>query len=224
MHEKNQIYLMLCRILVLLYIPLCLLLAINMLFTTQPIRFLFALLTVPLIGLPSIAHRFFHVRQSYRFSLLYYITLLIWFTGCYVLCFDTSIPFYTPLAHAVLGCFLVLLGLVFPCCIVSNPSRSVYSRLCLAFGTLFSIGINTIVVLAEAVLAPSVDVTAIVLRLSVSILSALIFSFLLPRFREQKTVSFLLAATEELVERNRKPVSTVTITSVRPLDERDISK
>lgn len=224
MHENNQICLTVCRILVLLYIPLSLLLAISMLFTAQPVCSLLALLTIPLIALPQIISRLARSKRSYRLRLLYEITLLIWFTGCYVLRFGSRIPGYALFAHIILGCFLVLPGLVFPCCVLSTPSHPTDSRLCLAFAALFSIGANTLTVLAEAAAAPSADAADFALRLLVSILTAVGFSILLPRLNTNRAGAFLIAAVKEAVERNRKPRSTVTVTSVEPLDRHRISK
>lgn len=224
MHENNQNSLTACRILVLLYIPLSLLLAISMLFTVQPVCFVLALLTIPLIALPKIVGRFVHTKRSYRMRLLYEITLLIWFTGCYVLRLGGRIPGYTLFAHVVLGCFLVLLGLVFPCCVLSNPTYPVHSRLCLVFSALFSVAVNTLTVLAEAAASPSAGVMDIVLRLLVSILTAAGLTALLPWLNKHRAGAFPIAAVREAVERNRKPRSTVTITSVEPLDRHGLSK
>ena len=64
----------------------------------------------------------------------------------------------------------------------------------------------------------------IVLRLLVSILTAAGFTALLPWLNKHRAGAFPIAAVREAVERNRKPRSTVTITSVEPLDRHGLSK
>ncbi|MDO5547295.1 MAG: hypothetical protein Q4F79_02280 [Eubacteriales bacterium] len=224
MQENTQPYLMICRILVLLYVPLSLLLAVSLLFTFNLVRSVLALLTIPLIFLPPFAERFFHWKRSYRFNLFYFLTLLFWYTGSYVLHLDTQIAHYTLFGHAVLGCFLVLLGLSLACRAAASLPKPQYSRLWFAFGGLFSIVCNTIIILAESILilvigGIAISLTGVLAELAVSIVSASLFSIVLCRFGQHKGFSLLLRAVQDLAFRNRKQHSTVKITSIESMND-----
>lgn len=223
MQENSQPYLMICRILVLLYVPLSLLLAVSLLFTLNLVRSMLALLTVPLIFLPPLLDHFFHLKRSYRFNLLYFITLLLWYTGSYVLHLDVQLPQYSLFGHCVLSCFLVLLGLTFPSRVMPASFPQQYSDLWFAFGRLFAIALNTVVILVEAALilaigGISISLPAVLLELLVSIISAVLFSVLLSRFGQHRGFSFLLRAVQEMASRNRKLTSTVKITSIKSME------
>jgi hypothetical protein len=222
MQENSQVYLMVCRILVLLYVPLSLLLTVSSLFTQHLTRSVFALLTIPLIFLPPFLEHFFHWKRSYRFNLLYFFTLLFCYTGGYVLQFNAQLPCYMLFSRSILSCFFVLLGISLFERAASIPVRTQRSRLLFAFGGTFAAALHTIIILAEAVLSLTVgsrvlSLPAVLFALFISIVSAALFSIVLHRFGKCKGFSFLLRAAQDLALRNRKPMSTVTITSIESI-------
>ncbi|MGN1013922.1 MAG: hypothetical protein ACI4PM_01035 [Butyricicoccus sp.] len=219
MKDEQQTYLMICRMIVLLYVPLSVACAISFFFTADLRSSALALFTIVFIMLPEITEKLLHWKKSFPLNLLYFGMILICYTGNLVFRLGRWIPCYDPFCHVITGIFFVIVGLLIPCTRYPVARKRSHAKLVCSFGFLFSVFVGLLFALGELVfyLLPSTaspNALYIFIDLCTVLLSAGVFTFLLYHFPHHRIMKLPVQAITIFVKRNGKP-SSITITSVQ---------
>ena len=219
MKEEQQTYLMVCRIIALLYVPLSIACAVSFFFTANLRSSVLALLTIPLIMLPEISEKLLHWKKSFPLNFLYFGTLLLCYTGNVVFRLGRWIPWYDPFCHVIAGIFFVIIGLLIPCMCSPNVRKRKHVKLVCSFGFLFSVFIGLLIILAELVYyilpsTASLNPLYMLVDLCAVLLSAGVFTVLLYCFPDNRIIAFPIQAITIFIKRNCAS-SSITITSVQ---------
>lgn len=105
------------RIIILLYVPLSIALAVFYLFTGNLPCSVLALLTSALICLPIALKKLLHFRQSQLLYFCFLSFLLLYYSGGLVVQLSRHIPFYSELIFFACGFFFAMIGAILFCCL-----------------------------------------------------------------------------------------------------------
>lgn len=122
MRQRQQRFLSINRIIVLLYGPLSVALGVFYLFTGDLLRAVLSLCALLWLCLPNVLYRVFHIRPSQLLHTFYLIFLLLGYTGGLVLMLSQRSQLYDLLVHLQGGFFCSLLAAAVFCSFTQQRS------------------------------------------------------------------------------------------------------
>lgn len=108
MRKRQQFFLSINRIVTLLYVPLSIALGIFYLFTGDLYHAVLSWCTLIWLFLPYVIHRIFHLRYAQLLLTLYFLFVLISYSGGIVLSFRYRIAYYDQMIHVFSGFFFAV--------------------------------------------------------------------------------------------------------------------
>ncbi len=213
LRQRQQLFLSINRILLLLYAPLSVALSVYYLFTGSLLHALLSLCTLFWIALPYIFHRFLHLRIGQLMLFFYMLLILFCYSGGVVLSFSRRIFFYPALSH-LLGGFFFAVAAAAMFCIMTQQRRIRHLWVANLFSFGVSLTVSTVWQLIQigiAYLLPDTQpsVPALVGNCAACLIGAALFCLLTALQQYKRIHSYPLYAFEDYAALNVK--STIQI-------------
>lgn len=210
MRHRQQLFLSINRIFLLLYAPLSAALSIFFFFTGNVLYATFALFTLLWLTVPQTVHRVLRLRCGQLLCFLYFIFILASYTGGLVLSLETYIPFYQQFIHLFGGFFFCILAAAIFCyCTAQRPNKqNLYFANLFCF--CFSLAACVLWELAQAAVTAallhlSIPVLDFISGLTACLIGASAYCILTVLYCRKNFHTYLLYAFEDFAALNIKP-------------------
>lgn len=209
MRRRQQLFLSINRIFLLLYAPLCIALSVFFLFTGNVLYSILSLGTIIWLVLPQLIHKFWHLRTGHLLVFFYLIFILLGYTCGMLLSFRRYIPFYSEFIHLIGGFFFCLTAAsIFCYCTKQRPNKkmllfaNLFCFSCsLAAGLIWELLQTAISVFA---LKSAVSISDLILDLMACLIGAIVFCILTTLYVRKDIHTYPLYAFEDFAVLNIK--------------------
>ena len=116
MRQRQQLFLSINRIFLLLYAPLCIAWSIFFFFTGSLLYSVLSLVTIFWLFFPQLIHKVLHIRTAHVLVFFYLLFVLLGYSFGLVLRVQRFIPFYGELIHLLGGFFFSVTAAALFCC------------------------------------------------------------------------------------------------------------
>lgn len=212
--RRQQLFLSINRIGLLLYAPLNAALAVYYLFTGSPLYAALALLTLALLFAPWGLHKLIAFRDSQLLRLLYNILILTVYTGCVVLKLEHRIPLFHQLCYLYCGFFFCIIALCYFFYFLKGHPQRQYVKIASVFGISAALSTGALWELIHIIAHTAVQhvpptVLHISLDLFACLLGAALFLILLMLSVFRQLHTYPLYALEDFLALNSQQNSTI---------------
>lgn len=144
MRQRQQLFLSINRIFLLLYTPLSVALGVYYLFTGNLIHAMLSVCTVLWLVLPHVIHHTLHLKPGQLLLFFYYVFILFGYSGGIVLSFSQKIPLYDELIYLTGGFLLCIFAAVFFCCFMKQRPKKQNMKFSNLFCFCFAMAVSTV--------------------------------------------------------------------------------
>lgn len=222
MRQRQQLFLSINRIFLLLYAPLSIALSIFFLFTGNLPYSLLSLGTMIWLILPQLVHKCFHLRTGHLLVFFYLIFILLSYSCGLTLSFHRYIPFYGAFIHLLGGFFFCLIAAAVFCCHTEQrPAKKLLlfsNTFCFSCSLAAGFIWELLQMAMAAVLQSSVSTSSILLDLIACLLGASVFCILTTLYVRKGIHTYPLYAFEDFAALNIKINISYAKTAPRSTD------